>query len=322
MTGVIRQDDALVDVIGDAIGEAKADGGEVPEWGARTIARALANERDDPFNGALHHFAVTGRAAPEAMAQELAELYERTTYEEIREWINWLGTYVINLPDTAGTSSEVTTTPDDNSHDRDALDNISEHLENACEADARGEPISTDDAKAIAAQLARLLPPGSEMGRFAATGDANPVVISEECWFIQERTRNTPDIGTWALSFAHYLAAQASLGRQAEPPSLEAGQLPDSLMIRYGIARHGDAFRAYLSLPDIDPARADLIKSFRDFYVGTYDSMDDLITDLVGGIHSEAELLELAADDISFEELVHATWDIVEVNGKFYAFTK
>ena len=322
MTGVIRQDDALIDVIGDAIGEAKSDGDEVPEWGARTLARALANERDDPFNGALHHFAVTGRADSEAMAAELAELYERTTYEEIREWINWLGTYVINLPEAAGARAEATVTPDDHQNE-DPRSNVREHLTDICaEADAKGEPIGTGDARAIATLLAQLLPPGSEMSRFAVTGDVNPVVIAEECEFIRVRTWSEPGIDTWALAFAHYLAAQASLGIQAEPPSLEAGQLPDSPMVRYGIVRHGDAFRAYLSLPDIDPERADLIRSFLDFYVGTYDSMDDLTTDLVGGIHTEAELLELAVDDISFDDLVHATWDIVELGGKFHVFTK
>ncbi|TNC23702.1 hypothetical protein [Amycolatopsis alkalitolerans] len=321
MTGVIRQDDALVDVIGDAIGEAKADGGEVPEWGARTLARALANERDDPMSGALHHFAITGRADREAIAKELAELYQRTTDEEIREWINWLGMYVINLPDTAGTSGDATT-PDD-TLDEDALNDMVERLRSTCaEADAQGAPISTDDAKVIAGLLAHLLPPGSEMSRFAATGAANPVVIAEECEFIRERTLGAPDISTWALSLAHYLAANASLGRQAGQPALDAGDLPNDLLIRYGITRHGDAFRAYLSLPAIDPARTDLIKSFLDFYVGTYDSMDDLTTDLVGGTHSEAELLELARDDISFEELVRAGWDIVELDGKFYVFTK
>src|SRR5690348_7028434 len=91
MTGIIRQDDALVNVIEDAIFEAEAEGGEVPEWGARTLARALANERDDPMSGALHHFAVTGRANKEAIARELVELHYRTTDEEIHDWIDWLG---------------------------------------------------------------------------------------------------------------------------------------------------------------------------------------------------------------------------------------
>ena len=99
LTGTVRQDDALADVIGDAIGEAESGNGEVPDRGARSLARALANERDDPLNGALHHFAATGRADPEAIAQELADLYETTDDDQIKDWINRLGTYVIRLPD-------------------------------------------------------------------------------------------------------------------------------------------------------------------------------------------------------------------------------
>jgi hypothetical protein len=321
MTGVIRQEDALVDVIGDAIWDAKADGGEVPEWGARTLARALANERDDPMSGALHHFAVTGRVDRDAMTHELAELYQRTTYEEIREWINWLGTYVINLPEDAETSTEAAA-PDDGSND-DSHFSISDHLKTICaEADTKGEPVATDDARAIATLLARLLPPGSEMSRFAATGEANPVVIAEECEFIRERPWSAPETGAWALAFAHYLAAQTSLGTRAEPPSLEAGQLPDSSLIRYGIGQHGDAFRAYLSLPDVDPERDDLIKSFRDFYIGTYESIEAVVQELADGVVTQDDLDQWAVDGITLDELVRATWDIVELNGRFHVFTK
>jgi hypothetical protein len=197
MTGVVRQDDALVDVIGDAIGEAEAEGGEVPEWGARTLARALANERDDPQSGALHHFAVTGRVDPGAISRELADIYERVDDEEIREWINWLGTYIINLGDdeskakstepprrlesedreqlekadvrdsTEGHANE--STPEGQSLQDDALSierasaggpaaQFTEHLKQAAaEADARGETLALEDVQAVAAMLAGFL---------------------------------------------------------------------------------------------------------------------------------------------------------------------
>ena len=95
LTGAVRQDDALADVIGDAIGEAEAEGGEVPEWGARTLARALANERSDPLSGALHHFAITGHIDSLTIFDELSELYQTSDDDQIREWIKWLGTYVV-----------------------------------------------------------------------------------------------------------------------------------------------------------------------------------------------------------------------------------
>jgi hypothetical protein len=197
MTGVVRQDDALVDVIGDAIGEAKYSGGEVPEWGARTLARALANERDDPQSGALHHFAVTGRVNPEAIARELADLYDRVDDQEIHEWINWLGTYVINVGDnesrteSTGSPQELEAEQHQRPEDADAPDGarrhtndfadegrsphddahsdaqaraadpatqFTEHLNRiSAEADARGERLAIEDVQAIAAMLAGLL---------------------------------------------------------------------------------------------------------------------------------------------------------------------
>lgn len=98
LTGVVEQEDALRDVIYDAIIEVETDGGTIPDWGARTLARALANRRPDRHSGALHHFAVTGRVDPKAMTRELAELYLAADDDEIREWINWLGIYITRLP--------------------------------------------------------------------------------------------------------------------------------------------------------------------------------------------------------------------------------
>lgn len=70
LTGAIQQDRDLRDVISGAIAETEVSGGIVPEWGARTVARALANLRDDPLAGTLHHFAVTGRLDKEAVLNE------------------------------------------------------------------------------------------------------------------------------------------------------------------------------------------------------------------------------------------------------------
>ena len=223
LTGVVRQDDALADVIGDAIGEAEVGNGEVPEWGARTLARALANERDDPMSGALHHFAVTGQADPEAIARELADLYQTTTDDEIREWVNWLGTYVIRLSNAS--------------------------------AEAPG-PHETSQ-------------PGDD---------------------------------------------------------------PDTPQIEQGLREHGDAFRAYLQLPDIDRDRDDLLTTFQEFYVGNYTSMDALLDELTEVRDWERALDKFAGrwgidglvalDRDKVEHVARLTWDIVEIGGRFHVFTK
>lgn len=98
-TGMVEQEEALSDVIYDAIGEAEEGDGIVPEWGARTLARALANERNDPYSGALHHYAVTGRADRQAMLDELARFADPLYDEDTREWAAWLEAYVRTLPE-------------------------------------------------------------------------------------------------------------------------------------------------------------------------------------------------------------------------------
>lgn len=95
LTGMTPQDGDLLDVIGDALIEAQGSGGEVPEWGARALARYLANRHEGP-PGALHHFAVTGRIDATAMFEELADLWavsERP--RNIEASVNWLGTWLL-----------------------------------------------------------------------------------------------------------------------------------------------------------------------------------------------------------------------------------
>ncbi|HEU5156153.1 MAG TPA: hypothetical protein VFU43_04095 [Streptosporangiaceae bacterium] len=98
-TGMVEQEEALSDAIYDAIGEAEEGDGIVPEWGARTLARALADERDDPYSGALHHYAVTGRADREDMLSELTRFTDPLYDEDTREWAAWLEAYVRHLPE-------------------------------------------------------------------------------------------------------------------------------------------------------------------------------------------------------------------------------
>jgi hypothetical protein len=456
MTGVIPQDDVLADVIGDAIGEAEAGNGEVPEWGARTLARALANERDDPLSGALHHFAVTGRVDPEAMAQELADLYQRATDEQIREWVNWLGTYVIRLPDRTEPTSEATDHDDDvpdlgrspdefsarmhhafaeadargepitnknaravatlfaiyldpnsamasfaDTGDADPvllhrecqflrrvaehtlgmalwIDHLERHLASRTDlgrqaeppadspdtrdegqspsaaparadeipiagtpleqvtaylriafnqADARGEPISRDDAILIATLLADLLGPASEIRRFSETGDANPALIHEECQRVQADHGATPAIRSWVERFEQYLAAETTLGRQGTSLATpaEADTTPDGLQVLQGISQHGDAFRAYLQLPDVRADSDDLLQRFHDAYLGSVGSVKELLAHIHDVMTRPADKANIdlgAMSEAALERSAHLAWDIVEIGGRFHLFSK
>jgi hypothetical protein len=447
LTGVIPQDDALRDVIGDAIVEAESGNGQFPEWGARTLARALANRLDNPFDGALHHYAITGHLNPDDMAHELAIIALRTDADddETMEWINWLGTYALSAPTGSGPGENTTGNDDSTAPDlRHSSEAFGRHLRQVfAEADARGEPIAQADARSLAMLFSIFLDSDSEMARFADTGDANPVLLSQECQAVRYRTEHVPGADQWII-FEQHLAARSDLGRppirqklanseqhNIEPQAAAAqpedipvfgspleqvsaylrnafaeadarggpitkddaqsvattlgallgsssemsrfGQIghgdmvklqeecqrllgPDGLsnqarqatdvetwvrrFERYlhasaeaaaetaspdvvqGISEHGDAFRAYLQLPDVDPHRDDLLQSFGEFYIGAYDSIDALVNDLTEDTFSEAEREPWAADGITPEETALASWDVVEIDGKLYVFAK
>ena len=93
LTGVVEQTESLMMVIGDAFVEA-GDSGITPDWGARVMARYLANLQAEP-NSALHHFAVTGRIDREALERELDNLRRKPAQVFDAEVIRHLGMYLI-----------------------------------------------------------------------------------------------------------------------------------------------------------------------------------------------------------------------------------
>lgn len=324
-TGSVAQDDALVDVIYDAISEVEGTEDPVPEWGARTLARALANELPDPQSGALHHFAITGRVDKLAIGTELMNLYTSTRSDEIVEWIAQLDRYITNLPTddaTEPTEPDPSQLPSEEVPiDGTPLDQVRAYLRIAfAEADERGKPISTDDARAIATMLGPLLPPDAAIRRFADTGETEPAVL-EECQRLVGRNWRSPDLHTWAVRLEQYLSAHASS---------EDGQ--DSSQVADSLREHGDAFRAFLKLPDANPDSPDLLDRFRAFYIGTYPSMDALLTDLTEITLWREAISELGKylgirgyiqlDTAQIEAMARETWDIVQVGQAFYVFNK
>jgi hypothetical protein len=336
LTGVVRQDQALVDVIGDAIAEAEADDGIIPDWGARPLARALANERNDPLSGALHQFAITGRANTDAMARELLDLYEHTADEELREWINWLGTYVLRLQlatvEQAAANEQTLDLPS-------AHDELSAHLlEVFAEADARGAPIDTEAAQAVAGLLAVFFAPTSEMARFADTGDAHSALLHRECQSIHRLAEHAAGLVAWIEHFEHHLTSRADLGRTSTHPGHDesAGELPETVPDASGSPSpadpehqansrtgvHQDAFQAYLQLPDAIPERDDVLVGFHNAYFTSVASMTKLRALVRDGMATDKGTLEAELDDATLLRLARAAWDIVEADGRFHLFNK
>jgi hypothetical protein len=136
---------------------------------------------------------------------------------------------------------------------------------------------------------------------------------------------------------------QAEAARQAEVqdvgPSDSAaragtpdGEAPDSRCIRQGLDQHGDAFRAYLQLPDTDPHRDDLLETFQDFYVGTFNNIDELLEQLTEVRDCETAIDRVAAehgfpglghlDRSALARITRDVWDIVVTSGGLHVFEK
>lgn len=334
LTGAVTQDDSLRDVINDAILEAQGTGGEVPEWGARTIARYLANQVGG-HDSHLHQFAVTGHAEPDQISRELAELYNAdSTSEEERGWIDWLGTYLLNRPATptaAGERELADPAASDVPITGSALEKVTHYLRHVfTEADSRGDAITADDARAIATLLAPLLGSASEIGRFAETGQADHQDLLLECQVLKARSYATTEIpDSWIPRLEQHLARNPPL-RRSDLAGPDGNELTGAAA--EGVRDHGDAFRAYLSLTDIDPSRDDLTESFHEFYLGAFTSMDQLLDELTEVTTWEGALAELAGkwgidelvslDRDKVQRIARDTWDIVEIKGRYFVFTK
>ncbi|REE94729.1 hypothetical protein [Thermomonospora umbrina] len=206
LTGVVDQDDSLRTAIDEALAQTPDDG-IVPDWGARSLARALANQQPDRHDSALHHFAVTGRIAWEPMMRELATLYAEAPEEERGEWATHLGSYITDhLERAEDTNNEPV---DEIPLGGTALERVSAYLRIAIhEADARGEVIEVEDAKAIATLLAALLGPSSEMAIFAETGNGDADRLRAECRQLRQQPHDTAELPPWTSRLEQYLAAQ------------------------------------------------------------------------------------------------------------------
>jgi hypothetical protein len=232
----------LADVIGDALVELERKG-ELPDWGARVIARALANKYSRGPT-ALHQFAATGRIRIGELAVELGVIGDNVPEDSIaRRLVDVLGTYLLAEYEaaTAATSDEPTEA-----------------------AEACPPPPEPDEADAQEAGV---------------SGDED---------------------------------AAARVAR--------------------GIRQYGAAFRAYLMLPDVNAERPDLLRSFTDFYIGSFRSMVELLGELtdaracMAAVQQTAEQFGFEAyvtlDYLALGRMARETWDVVELEGRLYVFTR
>lgn len=151
----------------------------------------------------------------------------------------------------------------------------------------------------------------------------------------QDKTQEQPAHGPQPdedVRVEEHFAVETSDVRTEPTLSTEVEAQPGNPQIEHGIREYGDAFRAYLELPDVDLNRADLLHTFHEFYIGTFASMEVLIDELTEIRDCVAAMNNVAAswgfdemaslDSAKVEKVARETWDIVEIDRKLYASDK
>lgn len=215
--------------------------------------------------------------------------------------------------------------PPNESGDIDAVIN-----EAFAEADATGGELPERGALAIARALAdHTLAPTPALDTFAATGEADLDAISAEVM----RLYNAPGCSEAQKRHIDYLMTFL-LDRRRSPdasePPVDAKEQDLPAAVRDSIAFYGDAFRAFLELPDARVDGPGLLDMFHECYVGRFFSMDEIVRSL-----TEIDLWETEAEALSdrlgipvsldyqfIAAHLRDTWDIIRFGDAFYVFDK
>lgn len=235
-------------------------------------------------------------------------------------------------------------------------------------ASEQGREIDANIAALIAHVLSRGLGRDSALAEFARTRTGTPDILSAEYLRIYGHPQTLGTVRGWIDWLGTFLTTQPNdtdLERPSEAGPTEGAQLlrPPRLLRSeltisgetvvlhlpptvdgpqiQTIARHleslplieSPAFRAFLTLPDVDGSATNLVESFHQFYVGHFDTYGAMIYALspleewqtaLGQWTAENGLPHEAVtiDEAIVLEQVREVYDIVEKDGGLYAFNK
>ena len=229
---------------------------------------------------------------------------------------------------------------------------------------AEHREVDHDTARCIAHALGRALGRESALAEFGRTGESTYLDLREEylrLYTDEDATAEVKELIDW---FGTYLIDKMGTGsgrtyqNEHLPPKLDRllvrTTLPTSgrpvtvhvpasldaagmeqLIVRLEECDEffGPAFRAFLALPDVNAAAADLLDSFQENYVGSFNSIDDAVYALSPLEDWEIELGNWADDHSLPADAVHLNidyviertrdvYDFVEEGGMLYAFNK
>ncbi|TAM66491.1 MAG: hypothetical protein EPN48_15580 [Microbacteriaceae bacterium] len=256
----VRAEDEAMESIGETlattidagIAEAHEAGREVSFATARLIAEALGHALGE--GSALDRFGDRGIGTYEALREEYLDLYaDPNTPPEVRRWIDWFGTFLVERENT-GSGRRF----------------MNEHLDPALER-------------------------------------------------VLVRTKVTTTAGELTINIPASLNARALIALTTRLETLD--EFDDS------------AFQAFLTLPDVNAASADLTESFHESYAGTFNSLEDAVHGLTEmddwehdlRIFTEDRGLPRGAATLDYEVIedhVKDAYDLVSGGWHVHAFTK
>lgn len=232
----------------------------------------------------------------------------------------------------------------------------------------QGHEIDDNTAALIAHVLSRGLGRDSALAEFARTRTGTPDILSAEYLRIYGHPQTPETVRSWIDWLGTYLTTKvnnadfesssetdATEGPQfLRPPKLLRSELTigdETLVLHLPPTVDGPqiqtivqsleslpviespAFRAFLSLPDVDGSATNLVESFHEFYVGHFETYGAMIYALSPLEEWQTALGQWTAENglpheaVTIDETivlsqVREVYDIVEKDGSFYAFNK
>lgn len=229
-------------------------------------------------------------------------------------------------------------------------------------AQSEHREIDTATALHIAHALGRATSADSALAEYGRLGEGDYEVLREEYLALYADEATPPEVQAWIDWFGSYLLQRihhGSLRRFSNehlPPTLDRLLVPTSVTVgsnefivhvpaNYGhsaIAEltetleelrlpEDEALQAFLSLPDVSAMSGDIMQSFHESYVATFESIDDAVHELLEVDELEKEVHEFAAERHLFIESVTPDYeamaeragdgyDLVRWKGRVYAF--
>lgn len=240
-------------------------------------------------------------------------------------------------------------------------DQIEEGLTYALEHQSR---IDEGTARHIAHVLGRSLSPDSTLSYFARTGSGTYTRLRDEYLSLHNDpavTETTQELIDWLGDYLIRLDhpdAHTVTAEEIYPPRLDNILVPTAMTVGginalvhipgiYGTADIEDlkeelvnlrlpddpGLQGFLALPDIDAMSGDIMEDFHQRHVGTWERIDDAITELCLLDDREEEIQDFAAerklyydyltpDYEALQEELEESFSLVEKGGRAYVFSK